>query len=58
VKAGLFRGLQFDVDSLRSLVVGGVSMSVLAGEGGEVEDGHRFILHDEPDDKWLDWAPL
>ena len=58
VKAGLFSGVEFNVDSLHSLLIGGVSMSVLSREGEAVEDGHRFILHDEPEEKWLDWAPL
>lgn len=57
VKAGLFSGIQFDVDSVHSLVLGGVSMAAAPGGNELAEDGARFVLHDEPDKDWLEWAP-
>src|SRR4030095_12123989 len=54
VDFGLFRGLQITVDSLRSLVTGGIAFAS-PEEGGAARDGTLFLLHDKPQKQWLDW---
>ena len=56
VDFGLFRGLQVNVDSLRSLVTGGIAFAT-PGEGETARDGTLFLLHDKPQKEWLDWRP-
>ncbi|HEY7038165.1 MAG TPA: MlaD family protein [Methylomirabilota bacterium] len=54
VDFGLFRGLQINVDSLRSLVTGGIAFAT-PEEGETARDGTLFLLHDKPQKEWLDW---
>jgi paraquat-inducible protein B len=58
VDFGLFRGLQVDVDSLRSLVTGGIAFATPEdGDAPPARDGALFLLHDKPQKEWLDWRP-
>jgi len=57
VRAGLLRGVEFNVESMQSLLLGGVALATPPSPGVEVEPGTRFALADEPDDDWLDWSP-
>jgi len=50
-------GASFHLESLESLVRGGVSLATPAGPGERVSTGHRFTLHDRPEPAWLDWRP-
>lgn len=56
VDFGLFRGLQINVDSLRSLVTGGIGFAS-PEEGETAREGTTFLLHDKPQKEWLDWRP-
>jgi paraquat-inducible protein B len=56
VDFGLFRGLQINVDSLRSLVTGGIAFAS-PDEGEIAREGTTFLLHDKPQKEWLDWRP-
>ena len=56
VDFGLFRGLQINVDSLRSLVTGGIAFAS-PEEGETAREGTTFLLHDKPQKEWLDWRP-
>lgn len=56
-KAGLFSGISVDVDSMQSLVMGGISMALPPSEGDPVDDGFDFALHEQPDPEWLEWTP-
>jgi paraquat-inducible protein B len=57
VKGGLF-GLQMKVDSLRSLLVGGVAFATPEQKmGDQAVDGSTFVLHDQVKPEWLTWAP-
>lgn len=55
LQAGLFRGVRLELDSLHSLLIGGISMhpNPSGREGSPVVDGHRFPLRDEPEEDWL-----
>lgn len=53
----LMDGLSVDVESLRSLVVGGVALATPTRPGPQVKTGHRFPLAAGPEEDWLEWRP-
>lgn len=58
VKAGLFRGLEVNVESLRSLLAGGIAFATPDDPKDEAAKGGTvFPLHDKPKKEWLGWAP-
>ncbi|HZP39285.1 MAG TPA: MlaD family protein [Methylomirabilota bacterium] len=57
VNFGLFRGLQINVESLRTLVGGGVEFATPEDGSAAVKDGSLFLLHDRPQPEWLEWHP-
>jgi hypothetical protein len=52
-------GLAIDVDSLASLMVGGITAATppLPQAGEPVRTGHRFHVAPQPDESWLQWQP-
>ena len=50
-------GINARLDSLETLIVGGVSLVTPNRAGEPVESGHRFAVADEPDSDWFDWRP-
>ena len=50
-------GVRARLDSLETLVVGGVSLVTPTRPGEMVEMGHRFEVAPELDEDWLDWKP-
>ena len=56
LSAGL-DGLSLDLDTVPSLVLGGVNLAIPPEPGRQVKTGARFILHRQPEDDWLDWLP-
>lgn len=50
-------GVQLDVGSLRSMLVGGIGVATPDEPGESVFRGHRFVLHPEPEEDWLEWSP-
>jgi paraquat-inducible protein B len=56
--AGLFSGATVDLESVASLLAGGVAFATPDQEGAPVKDGSQFVLHDQPDPEWLKWRPL
>jgi paraquat-inducible protein B len=57
VKLGLFKGVEINVESLRSLVAGGISFATPESDSPMAKDGTTFVLHDKPEKEWLTWAP-
>lgn len=57
LEAGLLKGLRLDFDSVQSLLSGGVAMATPEGISEPVSSGHRFALHDRPEETWLEWRP-
>ena len=51
-------GLRARLDSLETLIVGGVSMATPTDAGDPVESGHEFEVATEPEDDWSDWRPV
>ncbi|MBU1171758.1 MAG: MCE family protein [Proteobacteria bacterium] len=56
---GLFRGANFEMDSLESLIEGGIAFATPnpPDTGAEATENQTFELHDKMDKSWLDWAP-
>lgn len=50
-------GLEVDLDSLKTAFVGGIALATPVDAGPAVTDGARFVLHDDPEEDWLDWRP-
>jgi len=58
VDFGLFRGLSINVESLRSLVSGGIAFASPDDTGSPpAREGTLFLLHDKPQKEWLEWSP-
>ena len=57
VTGGLFDGVDVRVESLRALATGGVAFATPDAPGKPAADGAVFSLADEPEDRWLEWAP-
>jgi paraquat-inducible protein B len=57
-KGGLLTGVQMKVESLRSLLSGGIAFATPDKNMGEpAENGATFPLYDEPKKDWTDWTP-
>lgn len=50
-------GFQLDLDSLRTALIGGISMATPIDAGDAVTGGSRFELASDAKEEWLDWAP-
>lgn len=58
VSAGLFSGLQVKMESLRSMVAGGIEFATPNDPNTrQVKDGTVFPLHGAARKEWLQWAP-
>ena len=57
LSAGLIGGLSFNVDSIETLVSGGIALAVPNEPGKQAQNGSRFALHPRADEDWLSWNP-
>jgi paraquat-inducible protein B len=58
VNVGLFRGLEVNMESLRSMVLGGIALATPNDpKDTAVKNGTVFPLYEKPEKEWLDWAP-
>ena len=58
MRVGLFRGLEINMESLRSLMAGGIAFATPDDPNDEpAKDGAAFPLHDKPKGEWLGWTP-
>jgi paraquat-inducible protein B len=58
VSAGLFRGVEIKLESLRSLVAGGIAFATPDdSKATPAKTGTVFPLYDGPKKEWLEWAP-
>ncbi|MEC8495417.1 MAG: hypothetical protein VXZ39_10860, partial [Planctomycetota bacterium] len=53
----LTSGLQLDLDSMRTALIGGISMATPIDAGAVVTAGTRFVLAADPEPEWERWAP-
>ncbi len=56
---GLFKGARFQMNSVESLVEGGIAFATPPSPdmGDPAKPGDTFILHDKADKDWLAWSP-
>ncbi len=58
VSLGLFRGLEVNMESLRSLAIGGIAFATPDDlKDPPAKDGMAFPLYSKPEKDWLEWAP-
>ena len=58
VNVSLLKGVEISVESLRSLLAGGIAFATPDDPVGRpARDGTVFVLHDKPEKEWLTWAP-
>jgi paraquat-inducible protein B len=58
VKFGLFSGLEINVESLKSLVAGGIVFATPNDpQAKQAKNAAVFHLYDQPAKDWLEWAP-
>jgi paraquat-inducible protein B len=56
LSGGLFKGVKLEIESLRSLLAGGIEFAS-PPQSAPAKPGARFVLHDAPQPEWLAWAP-
>jgi paraquat-inducible protein B len=57
VRAGLLKGVEIDIESLRTIATGGIEFATPSEKAPRVKPGTVFFLHDEPKAEWLSWLP-
>jgi paraquat-inducible protein B len=57
VKANLLKGIEIDIESLRTIATGGIEFATPSEKAPRVKAGTVFFLHDKPKDEWLSWLP-
>ena len=59
LEGGLFSGVTVSTTSLEAVMRGGIALATPDNDqtGSAKIAGHHFILHDQPDQEWLDWNP-
>ena len=57
VNLSLFKGVEINVESLRSLVAGGIAFATPEADSPPAKPDTIFVLHDKPEKVWLTWAP-
>lgn len=50
-------GLRTRIDSLETLLLGGIAFATPPDAGREAPDGMRFAMDPRPEDGWLEWRP-
>jgi paraquat-inducible protein B len=56
MKGGIFKGIEIDIESLRSVVAGGIEFASPPG-APRAPPGSVFFLHDSARPEWLAWNP-
>lgn len=51
------KGLRADIESLESIITGGVALATPPDAGARAATGARFELADRPRPEWLEWEP-
>ncbi|MCB9866255.1 MAG: MCE family protein [Phycisphaerales bacterium] len=52
------RGVSLKLESLETLIAGGVALATPPDAGVMVHNGHLFALADKPQEEWLAWQPM
>ena len=57
INFGLLHGLEINIESLRSLAIGGVAFATPGASRPPAKATARFRLYEKPESEWLEWAP-
>ncbi len=59
LEGGLFSGVTVSTASFEAVMRGGIALATPDNgqTGSAMVSGHHFILHDKPEQAWLDWNP-
>ena len=57
IKASLLKGVDINIESLRSIATGGIEFATPSEKAPRVKPGTVFFLHEKPKDEWLAWLP-
>jgi paraquat-inducible protein B len=57
VRGGLLKGIEIDIESLRTIATGGIEFATPSEKAPRVKPGTVFFLHDKPKEEWLAWLP-
>ncbi len=57
LSGGVFSGMTIEIDSLQSMLSGGISFATPDDPGPEVATGRRYTLHRRVKDDWVAWHP-
>jgi paraquat-inducible protein B len=57
VKASLLKGVDIDIESLRTIATGGIEFATPSAKAARAKPGTVFFLHDQPKEEWLSWLP-
>lgn len=57
LSGGIFKGVEFKLESLRSLAAGGINFATPDNSARAAQPGQVFPLHAEGRREWLAWAP-
>ena len=58
MKFGMLDGFDVNIDTLRSLAVGGIAFATPTPAGDVVRSGAQFELLEEEVEDWADWGPM
>lgn len=57
LSGGIFGGMEFNVDSIETLLSGGIALAVPDKPGKAAVNGQRFLMHTTVNEEWLEWSP-
>ena len=57
LKANILKGVELELESLRSLVTGGIEFATPSEKMARAKSGTVFFLHGEAKKEWLAWTP-
>lgn len=57
VRGGLLKGIEVDIESLRTIATGGIEFATPSEKAPRVKPGTVFFLHDKPKEEWMSWLP-
>lgn len=50
-------GLRVEIESLESILVGGIALATPDPPGPRAGTGYRFVLHESSESEWVQWQP-
>jgi paraquat-inducible protein B len=55
-QGGVLKGIEFELESLRTLFTGSIEFATPSESSGRVKSGTVFFLHEKPKPEWLAWS--